>query len=88
MEEWNDSPPLKTDVITLNERSENFMDCEKLFKLWYSFSVMVAILSGICMVIGLIQNIETLTYMPLLAFVIVIFATVIRDLIADIISQH
>ena len=88
MEEWNDSPPLKTDVITLNERSENFMDCEKLFKLWYSFSVMVAILSGICMVIGLIKNIETLTYMPLLAFVIVIFATVIRDLIADIISQH
>ena len=64
------------------------MDCEKLFKLWYSFSVMVAILSGICMVIGLIKNIETLTYMPLLAFVIVIFATVIRDLIADIISQH
>ena len=88
MEEWNDSPPLKTDVITLNERSENFMDCAKLFKLWYSFSVMVAILSGICMVIGLIKNIETLTYMPLLAFVIVIFATVIRDLIADIISQH
>ena len=88
MEEWNDSPPLKTDVITLNERSENFMDCAKLFKIWYLFVLTVSILSGICMVIGLIKNIETLTYMPLLAFVIVIFATVIRDLIADIISQH
>ena len=88
MEEWNDSPPLKTDVITLNERSENFMDCEKLFKLWYSFSVMVAILSGICMVIGLIEDIETLICAPFLAWPIVILATAIRDLIADIISQH
>ena len=64
------------------------MDCEKLFKLWYRFSVIVTILSGICMVIGLIKNIETLAYMPLLAFVIVNFATVIRNLIADIIGQH
>ncbi len=57
-------------------------DYEKLFKLWYLFVLTVSILSGICMVIGLLIKNETLTYMPFLAGAIIGFASYMRDFIA------
>ena len=58
------------------------MDYEKLFKFWYLFVWIVSILSTICMIIGLIKDIDILTYMPVLALAIIAFVTYIRDLIA------
>ena len=58
------------------------MDCEKLFKFWLTFICMVSIVSLICMIIGLIKDINILTEIPFLGFTIVVFATFMRDFIA------
>ncbi len=58
------------------------MEYEKLFKIWFLFVLTVSILSTICMVIGLMKDVEILTYMPLLALALIAVASYIKDLIA------
>lgn len=58
------------------------MDYEKLFKFWLAFICMVSIGLLICMIIGLIKDVDILTEMPFLGFAIVVFATFMRDFIA------
>ena len=58
------------------------MNYEKLFKCWLVFICVVSILSTICMIIGLIKDIDILTWMPILGLIIGAFATFMRDFIA------
>ncbi len=58
------------------------MNYEKLFKFWWIFICMVSIVSSICMIIGLIKDVDILTGIPFLGFAIIAFATFIRDFIA------
>ena len=58
------------------------MNYEKLFKFWWAFICMVSIVSLICIIIGLIKDVDILTEMPILGFAIIVFATFMRDFIA------
>ena len=58
------------------------MNYEKLFKFWWVFVCMVCIVSLICMIMGIIKDIDILTEMPILGFAIIAFATYMRDFIA------
>ena len=46
------------------------MDAEKRFKSWLLFIVIIAIISGVCLVIGLIKNNQTLIQTPLFGTIV------------------
>ncbi len=57
------------------------IDAEKVFKLYKIFLTIITIISGICLFIGIIEDKQSLIEFPLLATVIVVVVTYLRDLV-------
>lgn len=57
------------------------IDAEKVFKLYKIFLTIITIISGVCLFIGIMEDNQTLIEKPLLATVIVVVVTYLRDLV-------
>lgn len=59
------------------------MDAEGIFKIWLRFIIAVLIVSGLCLIIGIMKNIQLLIEMPILGVATVSFSTCIKLIIVE-----
>ena len=57
------------------------IDAEKVFNLYKIFLTIITIISGVCLLVGIIKGQQILIEMPVLATIIVIVVIYLRDLI-------